>query len=131
MDDWDIVDEVGGAARMEAMMNRFYDRLFADLLIGFFFEGSDKEALVASQIAYVHAHLGSRDGNYEGPSIRKAHADLPILVGHFDRRHQILREVLVEFEVPERARQAWLALDRAMRDMVINQGAQRRDDLLS
>ena len=131
MENWDIIEEVGGQEAMQALMRRFYDRLFDDIIIGFFFENSDKEALIASQIAYVHAHLGGRQGSYEGPSIRKAHQDLPILVGHFDRRHKILGEVLEEFEVPDRVRDAWLELDQAMREMVINQGAQRRDEMLS
>ena len=131
MDDWDIIEEVGGGAAMESLMREFYDRLFDDMIIGFLFDHSDKEALIASQIDYIHAHLGSRQGRYEGPSIREAHRDLPILVGQFDRRHQILGEVLQEFEVPERVRQAWLNLDQAMREMVINQGAQRRDEILS
>lgn len=131
MADWDIIEEVGGEGAMQTLMRRFYDRLFDDIIIGFFFDNSDKEALIASQIAYVHAHLGSRKGSYEGPSIRDAHSDLPILVGHFDRRHKILGEVLEEFDVTDRVRKAWLELDQAMREMVINQGAQRRDELLS
>lgn len=131
MENWDVIEEVGGEDAMWSLMSRFYDRLFDDLLIGFFFENSDKDRLIRSQIDYVHAHIGSRRGSYDGPSIRQAHADLPILKGHFDRRHQILTEVLEEFDVPQEVRRAWLGLDRAMREMVINQGAQRRDDLLS
>ncbi|WP_158542731.1 group I truncated hemoglobin [Lujinxingia litoralis] len=126
---WDVIEEVGGAERMEAMMRAFYDRLFDDLMIGFFFMKSDKEALIASQIAFVHAHLGSRQGDYAGPPIRRAHQQMPILVGHFDRRHQILREVLDAFSVPEHVKEAWLGLDRAMRDMVIRQGDQAREEL--
>lgn len=126
---WDVIEEVGGRARMEALMRAFYDRLFDDLMIGFFFAMSDKEALIASQIDYVHAHLGSRQGRYQGPPIRQAHQKMPILVGHFDRRHQILIEVLEEFEVPEHVREAWLGLDRAMRDLVIRQGDQARQEM--
>ena len=127
--DWDVIDEVGGRETMEAMMRRFYDRLFDDVIIGFMFVDSDKEALVQSQIDYVYANIGNRGGDYEGPSIRRAHADLPILSGHFDRRHTILEETLREFDVPEHVRDAWLKLDRSMREMVLNQGAMRRDEL--
>ena len=127
--DWDVIDEVGDRETMEAMMRRFYDRLFDDVIIGFMFADSDKEALVQSQIDYVYANIGNRAGDYEGPSIRRAHADLPILSGHFDRRHTILGETLREFDVPEYVREAWLKLDRSMREMVLNQGAMRRDEL--
>lgn len=111
---------------MRTLMRRFYDRLFEDVLIGFFFVDSDKEALIRSQIDYVHAHVGTRRGDYGGPSIHRAHADLPILSGHFDRRHQILTEVLDEFDVPDHVKQAWLELDRSMRPMVLKQGKQAR-----
>lgn len=128
MPKWDLIEEVGGEEAMLALMRRFYDRLFDDVMVGFFFANSDKEALVRSQIQYVHAHLGARRGDYEGPSIHSAHAELPILSGHFDRRHQILSEVLEEFEVPEHVRQAWLALDRSMRPMVLRQGKDAREN---
>ena len=130
MSDWDVIEEVGGRAAIEEMMRHFYDRLFDDVIIGFFFADSDKEALVQSQIAYVRANLGGRHGDYQGPPIRKAHADLPILSGHFDRRHQILAETLEAFDVPQHVREAWLDLDTSMREMVLNHGAQKRDDML-
>lgn len=126
---WDVIEEVGGETRMQELMRAFYDRIFDDMMIGFFFAASDKEALIASQIDYVHAHLGSRLGRYQGPPIRQAHQKMPILVGHFDRRHQILKDVLAEFDVPEHVREAWLGLDRAMRDLVIRQGDQAREDM--
>ncbi len=124
---WDVIEEVGGEACMEKLMREFYDRLFDDVFVGFFFRNSDKEHLIRSQIAYVHANLGSRRGTYEGPSIRKAHEDLPILAGHFDRRHTILTQVLDDFDVPEHVQKAWLSLDRAMRPMVLKQGKQARE----
>ncbi len=126
-ENWDVIEEVGGQERMEALMRRFYDRLFDDVFVGFFFRNSDKEHLIRSQIDYVHANLGSRSGSYEGPSIRRAHAELPILAGHFDRRHTILEQVLCEFEVPEHVKSAWLGLDRSMRPMVLKQGKEARE----
>lgn len=131
MPDWNVIEEVGGRERMETLMRRFYDRLFDDVIIGFFFADSDKEELVQSQIDYVHAHIGDRSGTYDGPSIRNAHADQPIMRGHFDRRHQILRETLEEFDVPDHVRQAWLGLDQSMREMVLKQGEQAREETLN
>ena len=125
---WNVIEEVGGREQMQKLMRHFYDRLFDDALIGFFFADSDKEALVQSQIAYVHAHLGDRAGDYDGPSIRNAHIDLPIMRGHFDRRHQILKETLDEFDVPEHVQEAWLELDLSMRDMVLKRGEEVRDE---
>lgn len=126
MKDWDVIEEVGGADEMQALMTSFYDRLFEDVMVGFFFVSSDKEALIRSQIDYVRANLGGRHGTYEGQPIRRAHVDLPILPGHFDRRHQILKDVLHDFDVPEEVRHDWIALDLAMRPMVLRQGREAR-----
>lgn len=127
MSDWDVIEEVGGRERIEEIVGRFYDLVFDDLFIGFLFRDADKEKLVQSQIDYVHAHIGSRRGTYEGPSIRKAHAQLPILAGHFDRRQALLKQVFEEFDVPDHVREAWLQLDRSMRPMVLKQGREARD----
>lgn len=111
-------------------MGDFYDRLFDDVLVGFLFQPHDKERLIRSQIAYVSAHLGDRSGTYEGPTIRHAHAHVPVLPGHFDRRHFLLEEVLREHDVPEHVRRAWLELDESLRRFVVHLGATRRDQLL-
>jgi hemoglobin len=127
---WSLTEEVGGAGRLRALVTRLYDRFFDDMLIGFFFEGHDKERLIDSQIEYVRARLGDEDVRYTGPSIRRAHLELPILSGHFDRRHQILTEVLEEFEVPARVRDAWLELDRSLRPLVLRTGSEAVDEIL-
>ncbi|MFU8806179.1 MAG: group I truncated hemoglobin [Bradymonadaceae bacterium] len=127
---WNLAEEIGGEARLIELMTRFYDRLFEDMMIGFFFVGKDKEHLIHSQIEYVSARLGDRGGEYTGPPIRKAHVKMPILVGHFDRRHQLLKEVLEEFGVPEHVRKAWLELDLSLRDLVVRGGAEARDEIL-
>lgn len=126
MNNFDVIEAVGGPAVMKRLMTLFYDRLFDDILIGYFFDQSDKEHLIESQIAYVHAHLGTRKGRYEGPSIRRSHQKLAIGAGHFDRRQRILEQVLEEFEVPLNVREAWLNLDLAMRPMVLKHGAKLR-----
>lgn len=119
---WSLAKEVGGDARLLALLTRFYDRLYDDVLIGFFFAPKDKATLVRSQFDYLTANLGDRLGTYEGPSIRRAHEHLAILPGHFDRRHVILQEVLTEFAVPEHVKDAWLAFDRSLRDFVLREG---------
>lgn len=131
MESWNLVEEVGGAERLEAMLRVFYDRLYDDVLVGFLFQPHDKEKLVRSQYDYVTAHLGDRSGTYCGPTIRKSHARVPVLPGHFDRRHKILADLLVEWDVPEHVQREWLALDRSLRKFVVNLGATARDQALT
>lgn len=128
---YSLPDALGGPDRLLELMRSFYDRLYDDAMVGFFFLPHDKESLVLAQIDYVHSHLGDRAATYTGRSIRDAHRDLPILSGHFDRRHQILLETLADFNVPRHVQDDWLQLDLAMRPMVLQQGSATRKKIIS
>ena len=129
MSDWDLDEEVG-TARLEAMIRELYDVLFADVLVGFLFEPHDKEMLIASQQRWLRSHLGRRSETWQGRSIRASHEHLPILSGHFDRRHFVLRGLLERWEIPDHVRDEWLQLDQSLRPLVLNLGAERRDQML-
>ena len=127
---WRLVDELGGPEALEALVRDLYDRLYDDLIVGFLFAPHDKARLIAHQIEYVRAHLGDREGHYTGRSMRRAHEHLPILPGQFDRRHQILREVLRDHQAPARVQQEWIALDLALRPFVLRMGSEARERML-
>lgn len=124
---WRLAEEVGGNARLHEILTDFYDRLFDDALIGFLFQGHDKRHLIEMQAEYLRARLGDADVDYTGEPIRAAHDDLPITVGHFDRRHAILEDVLADWEMPDRVREAWLELDQTLRDLVVRTGEEARE----
>lgn len=128
-DTWDLDEELGEGT-LAAICTDLYDQMFDDILIGFLFANSHKPSLIESQQEWLRAHLGRRAQKWSGPSIRTIHRQLPILSGHFDRRHFILRGLLDKYEVPEHVREAWLDLDLSLRTLVLNVGAQQRDALL-
>lgn len=130
MSDWTFIDELGGIERTVKLLRDFYDRLYDDVIVGFLFQPHDKERLVRSQLAYLSAHLGDRSGTYEGLNMRAAHKHVPVLSGQFDRRHQILTDVIHAWDVPQHVRDEWLALDRSLRPLVVNLGAEERDRAL-
>ena len=106
---------------MRAILRDFYDRLFTDLIVGFFFQGKDKAELVERQLQFTARSLGV-DIEYRGQSMPKAHATLPpILPGHFDRRHKLLADVLEAHEVPDDIRKAWLDYDKSFRRAVVSE----------
>jgi truncated hemoglobin YjbI len=111
---------------MRVILRDFYDRLFVDLIVGFFFTGRDKPRLVEHQLHFTARALGA-DVVYSGRPMPEAHAGLPpILDGHFDRRHKLLGDVLREHAVPDAARDAWLAYDRSFRRAVLGAKASLR-----
>lgn len=110
---------VGGLARMREVLRDFYDCLFEDMLVGFFFQGRDKELLIERQLQFTARAFGA-DVVYEGKSMPDAHAPLPpILPGHFDRRHRLLEETLRKHALPVDAIDAWLQYDKSFRRAVL------------
>jgi truncated hemoglobin YjbI len=108
----------GGEAGVRAILERLYDRAFEDPIIGFLFVGKDKARIVEEQVAFT---AGLLDGPrcYKGRPLPEAHAHLPLLPGHFDRRHRLLEEVLDERRVHESVRRRWLDVDEGLRGSVL------------
>jgi truncated hemoglobin YjbI len=121
-----LYDEIGGEEGLRRVLRTLYDRLFDDVMVGFLFAGKDKEKLIEHQLWFTARFLGG-PSRYEGRSLPDAHADIPILAGHFDRRHHLLREALEEHRVPEAVRAEWLRVDQSLRHAVIKSGTGARD----
>jgi len=121
-----LYDEIGGEAGLRRVLRALYDRLFDDAMIGFFFAGRDKEKLIEHQLWFTAKFLGG-PSKYDGRSLPDAHAPLPILPAHFDRRHQILREVLDASNVPRAVRDEWLRVDQSLRHAIVKAGADARE----
>ncbi len=119
-------EAIGGEAGVRAVLTALYDRLFDDPIVGFLFEGKDRERIVGQQTAFTCAFLGGSE-RYTGKPLPEAHAALPLLPGHFDRRHWLLKQVLEERGVPEEAREAWLRVDEGLRGSVLGAGEGARE----
>src|SRR4029077_3222089 len=60
-----LYDELGGEAKVRAILQSLYDRLFSDPMVGFLFEGKDKGHIVEQQVAFTCRFLGGPQ-QYEG-----------------------------------------------------------------
>jgi truncated hemoglobin YjbI len=120
-----LYDEVGGEAGLRRVLRALYDRLFDDMMIGFFFAGKDKEKLIEHQLWFTARFLGG-PSKYEGRSLPDAHAPFAILPAHFDRRHQILREVLEAQKVPDAVRDEWLRVDQSLKHAIVKSAEEAR-----
>jgi hemoglobin len=106
-----------GEAKLRAIMDRFVDRLFDDLMIGFFFRNADRARVKEKEFEFAAQHLGGQLP-YTGRAIDRAHAAHPIMGGQFMRRLQILKEVLEEHAVPEPIREHWIKHTESLRSLV-------------
>jgi hemoglobin len=120
-----LYDELGGEDRVRAIVASLYDKLFDDAMVGFLFAGKDKERIVAQQVVFTCRFLGGPQ-KYEGKPLPEAHANLPLLPGHFDRRHRLLEQPLDEHGVPPAVRVAWLGIDENLRPSVLASGEAAR-----
>jgi hemoglobin len=110
-------ERLGGEPALRRIIDHFVDRLFDDVMIGFFFARASRERIKEKEFEHAAALLGGPHV-YGGRPLPEAHARHPIQGGHFMRRVQILREVLAEFEVPAEVSELWLEHTLSLRGAV-------------
>jgi hemoglobin len=106
-----------GEDRLRSIVDDFINRVTSDLMIGFFFANVDLRALKQREFELAAQMLGA-DLPYTGRPMRQAHQGHPIMGGHFDRRSQILRNVLAAHDVPDDIRASWMEHVEALRDQI-------------
>jgi hemoglobin len=116
-----------GEAKLRAVVTDFYSRIFGDLMIGFLFEGKDRQHLIDREYEFTANLLGG-DVKYTGRAMRTAHAKSPIFGGHFERRLQILRETLRDNAVDPDVQKVWIDHTLALRDQITSdKGSECKD----
>jgi len=103
-----LFDRLGGEPTLRAIIDRFVDRLFDDLMIGYLFRAADRERVKAKEYEFAARHLGG-PAEYTGRELSAAHRAHRITGGQFMRRLQILKETLAAFRVPPEVSDAWVA----------------------
>jgi hemoglobin len=122
-----LYEQAGGADVIRAVLRDFYDRVFADVMIGFHFKGADKERLIAREAELTLQALGA-DVAYTGRPLRAAHAPHPILGGQFMRRRKLLADAIDRAGLPSVVRDAWLAHTDSLRAVVTRDASDECDD---
>ncbi len=121
-----LFDKIG-EAKLRAVIEDFYSRVFGDVMIGFLFEGKDRQRLIDKEYEFT-AHLLGADIKYTGRPMRAAHAQSPIFGGHFERRLQILRETLRDHAVDSEVAAAWIDHSLALRPQITSdKGSECKD----
>lgn len=78
---------------LRPIIHRFVERVFADRIIGYLFEGKDPERIRLHEYEHVAQTMGAPVA-YGGRPIVALHRPLRINRGHFRRRLAILRQEL-------------------------------------
>jgi hemoglobin len=107
-------EQLGGENKLRPVINDFVDRVFDDIMIGFFFRKAKKERIKLFEYQLAAELLGG-PVVYEGRPLHEAHAQHRIMGGQFARRTQILRETLKDHQIPENVQAIWLEHTQRLR----------------
>jgi hemoglobin len=115
-----LYERMGGEPALRAVIADFVDRVFDDIMIGYMFRDADRARIKELEFQHASEFLGGPH-EYEGRSLRAAHARHRIMGGQFARRLQLLRQVFAAHSVPEEVQAAFLAHNEALRDQITAQ----------
>ena len=119
-------DALGAEPALRAIMERFVDRIFDDVMIGYLFRAADRQRVKDKEFEFAARHLGAPVA-YTGRPLAEAHRAHRITGGQFMRRLQILKETLAEFQVPENVREHWLSHTLAQRAQITDNALDQCD----
>jgi hemoglobin len=123
-----LFEELGGEAKLRAIIDVFIDRVFEDRMIGFFFRNAERGRIKEFEYQHAAAFLGA-PVVYRGRALDQAHAKHPIMGGHFARRRQILKETLEAYTVPDAVKRAWLEHTDSLRPLITSQSGSDCDPI--
>lgn len=116
-----LFEQLGGEAKLRAVIDTFIDRVFADRMIGFFFRSADKARIKEMEYQLAASFLGA-DVEYGGRPLDQVHRKFPIMGGHFARRRQILKESIEAHGVSDGIKQLWLDHTDSLRPVITPEG---------
>ena len=112
-----LFETLGGEPALRRIVDRFVDRIFDDVMIGYLFRAADRERVKAKEYELAAAQLGA-SVVYTGRPLREAHQPHRIKGGEFMRRLQILKDVLAEERAPASVVEHWLRHTESLRAAV-------------
>ena|SRR5436190_1316005 len=112
-----MFEELGGELALRRIIDRFVDRVFDDVMIGFFFRNANRDRIKEKEYEFAARHLGA-DVAYTGRALTEAHAPHRIMGGQFMRRLMILKETLDEFGVPPHIAAHWISHTEGLRSAI-------------
>jgi hemoglobin len=119
MSDESLYERIGGEPAVRAAVDRFYERVLADPQLSGFFTETSLPRLKAHQFAFLSQALGG-PRQYDGASMREAHARFAIEQRHFDAVAAHLVETLRSFGVAEEIIGAVAAAVTPLSSQVVN-----------
>ncbi|WP_306060722.1 group I truncated hemoglobin [Natronococcus wangiae] len=113
-----LYERLGGQDSIEAVVDRFYERLVADERVAHYFDDVDMQKQRAHQAQFISA-VANGPVDYSGADMETAHEDLGITKADFDVIVTHLEGTLEEFDVNETDQEAVLAAVAEYEDDIV------------
>jgi hemoglobin len=123
----ELFDRIG-EAKLRAVLADFYDRVFADVMIGFMFAGKDRAHLVEREYELTARMLGAPGVTYRGLPMRTAHGKHTIFGGQFERRLQLLKQTIADHGVDPDVARVWIEHTLALRPQITHDRGSECED---
>lgn len=112
-----MYERIGGESGLRAVIDDFVDRVFDDVMIGFFFRDIDRRRIKELEFQHAAEFLGG-PLRYRGRPLSDAHGKHRIMGGQFARRKELLRQTMADRGVPQDIADAWLAHTESLRALI-------------
>ena len=113
-----LFDALGGLPVLQQVHKIFYDKIYAHPWLKQFFAGHNQQAIENRQTAFMGEKMGG-PLEYWGKHPKMAHRHMYITQELFDLRQQLLRESLLEAQVPPDLIPRWLKIDAAFKPVIV------------
>ena len=114
-----LFEKLGGRDAVNAAVDLFYEKVMADARINYLFENTDMDRQIAKQKVFLTYAFGGAP-NYDGKSMREAHAHLDLTEEHFTAVAENLQNTLEEMSVPADLVAEVMAIAASTHDDVLN-----------
>lgn len=108
---------LNGYETLRRVHKLFYDKVYAHPWLGQYFKGHEQPFIEEQQTLFMAEKFGG-PRNYNGKPPGYAHEHMYITWELFELRQALLKESLVEAEIPAELREQWLKIDSAFRSAV-------------
>ncbi len=118
MEDSTLFESLGGRPLLERVHKIFYDKIYAHPWLKQFFKDVDQKIIESQQTDFMTSNMGGGK-IYSGSFPKDAHKHMFISEELFQVRLQLLRDSLVECNVPEELIERWLRIDQAFKKSLV------------
>ena len=118
MEKQSLFEEIGGRDYLQAIVKRFYDKVYEHPWLGLYFKNTPQEHIENQQIDFMTGVLGGPQ-IYMGRSPKDAHPHLLITEELYELRRDILNQTLKEMNAPEKLVERWNKVEDAFKASMI------------